>query len=93
MWYYSVSFDELNGVSPFKTDGGLFMDQINFWLTGISPAGRARIFITEDGVILTEDEVCKVMTSVGCFDCSEDINLLTPMELKEILSGDRYSLY
>ena len=93
MWFYEVSFNELNGYSPYTTENVLYMGETSFYNAGLDPNGRAMIFVTDDGIILTEDEVCRVMSAVGCFDSSEDLNLLTPMELAEILSGDRYSLY
>lgn len=86
MWYYEVSFNELNGYSPYTTEDGLYMGETSFFNKGLDPNGRAMIFVTEDGYCLTEDEVCKVMYAVGCFDSSEDLNLLTPKELEEILS-------
>lgn len=50
-------------------------------------------FVTVDGIPLTEEEVNKILSLFDCFDSLEDLNLLTPMELEEILSGRRYSLY
>lgn len=50
-------------------------------------------FITDDGIELTEEEVNKILSLFPFFDSKEDINLMTPMELEEILSGRRYSLY
>lgn len=90
MWYYNVNFDELNGVSPFRTGESLYMDEVNFFASELDPNGRERIFILDDGFHLTEKEVDIVFYRIGCFDSLEDLNLLTPKEIKEILDHNPY---
>lgn len=95
MWYFEINFEELRSVSPFMAKDGIYMDEVNFHSAGLDPEGRKKIFVHQlaDNFYLTEEEVNTVVSHFECFDRPEDVNVMTPIEIKEVLSGDRYSLY